>query len=100
MTWPLINTLDLHDVTVGFSTGGGEVALHRPPWHGRVKKAVLISSVPPFMLKTADNPNGLPIEVFDGIRKAQMDNRAQLYLDIPSGRSTASTVRARRSRRA
>ena len=37
------------------------------------------------MLKTADNPNGLPIEVFDGIRKAQMDNRAQLYRDIPSG---------------
>jgi len=83
----VINTLDLHDVTlVGFSTGGGEVA-HYIGRHGtgRVKKAVLISSVPPFMLKTADNPNGLPIEVFDGIRKAQMDNRAQLYKDIPSG---------------
>ena len=84
-TW--INTLDLHDVTlVGFSTGGGEVARYiGRHGTGRVKKAVLISSVPPFMLKTADNPNGLPIEVFDGIRKAQMDNRAQLYKDIPSG---------------
>lgn len=83
----VINTLDLHDVTlVGFSTGGGEVARYvGRHGTGRVKKAVLISSVPPFMLKTADNPNGLPIEVFDGIRKAQMDNRAQLYRDIPSG---------------
>jgi len=83
----VINTLDLHDVTlVGFSTGGGEVARYiGRHGTGRVKKAVLISSVPPFMLKTADNPNGLPIEVFDGIRKAQMDNRAQLYKDIPSG---------------
>jgi len=83
----VINTLDLHDVTlVGFSTGGGEVARYiGRHGTGRVKKAVLISSVPPFMLKTADNANGLPIEVFDGIRKAQMDNRAQLYKDIPSG---------------
>jgi non-heme chloroperoxidase len=83
----VINTLGLHDVTlVGFSTGGGEVARYiGRHGTGRVKKAVLISSVPPFMLKTADNPNGLPIEVFDGIRKAQMDNRAQLYKDIPSG---------------
>ncbi|MEC4337261.1 alpha/beta fold hydrolase [Stenotrophomonas pavanii] len=83
----VINTLDLHDVTlVGFSTGGGEVARYiGRHGTGRVKKAVLISSVPPFMLKTADNPNGLPIEVFDGIRKAQMENRAQLYKDIPSG---------------
>ena len=83
----VINTLDLHDVTlVGFSTGGGEVARYiGRHGTGRVKKAVLISSVPPFMLKTADNPNGLPIEVFDGIRKAQMENRAQLYRDIPSG---------------
>ncbi|WP_163281937.1 alpha/beta fold hydrolase, partial [Enterobacter cloacae] len=80
----VINTLALHDVTlVGFSTGGGEVARYiGRHGTGRVKKAVLISSVPPFMLKTADNPNGLPIEVFDGIRKAQMDNRAQLYRDI------------------
>jgi len=83
----VINTLDLHHVTlVGFSTGGGEVARYiGRHGTGRVKKAVLISSVPPLMLKTADNPNGLPIEVFDGIRKAQMDNRAQLYKDIPAG---------------
>ncbi|KAG0939245.1 hypothetical protein G6F31_015328 [Rhizopus arrhizus] len=82
-----LRLLDLHDVTlVGFSTGGGEVARYiGRHGTGRVKKAVLISSVPPFMLKTADNPNGLPIEVFDGIRKAQMENRAQLYKDIPSG---------------
>ena len=55
--------------------------------HGtrRVKKAVLISAVPPLMLKTADNPGGLPIEVFDGLRKGSLDNRAQLYKDIASG---------------
>ena len=83
----VINTLDLKDVTlVGFSTGGGEVARYiGRHGTGRVKKAVLISSVPPFMLKTADNPGGVPIEVFDGIRKAQRENRSQLYKDIPSG---------------
>src|SRR6185437_5968311 len=72
----VINTLDLKDVTlVGFSTGGGEVARYiGRHGTGRVKKAVLISSVPPFMLKTADNPGGVPIEVFDGIRKAQLEN--------------------------
>ena len=74
----VINTLDLRDVTlVGFSTGGGEVARYIGR-HGtrRVKKAVLISAVPPLMLKTADNPGGLPIEVFDGLRKGSLDNRA------------------------
>ena len=74
----VINTLDLKDVTlVGFSTGGGEVARYIGR-HGtrRVKKAVLISAVPPLMLKTADNPGGLPIEVFDGLRKGSLDNRA------------------------
>ena len=73
----VINTLDLKDVTVvGFSTGGGEVARYIGR-HGtsRVKKAVLISAVPPLMLKTADNPGGLPIEVFDGIRKGQLSIR-------------------------
>ena len=83
----MINTLDLKDVTlVGFSTGGGEVARYIGR-HGtrRVKKAVLISAVPPLMLKTADNPGGLPIEVFDGLRKGSLDNRAQLYKDIASG---------------
>ncbi len=83
----VINTLDLKDVTlVGFSTGGGEVARYIGR-HGtqRVKKAVLVSAVPPLMLKTADNPNGLPIEVFDGIRAAQLANRSQLYKDLASG---------------
>jgi len=83
----VINTLDLKDVTlVGFSTGGGEVARYiGRHGTGRVKKAVLISSVPPFMLKTTDNPGGVPIEVFDGLRKAQLENRSQLFRDIPSG---------------
>lgn len=83
----VIKALDLKDVTlVGFSTGGGEVARYIGR-HGtsRVKKAVLVSSVPPMMLKTADNPGGLPIEVFDGIRKGSQENRSQLYLDIASG---------------
>lgn len=83
----VINTLDLKDVTlVGFSTGGGEVARYIGR-HGtkRVNKAVLVSAVPPMMLKTADNPNGLPLEVFDGIRKGQLDNRSQLYRDLASG---------------
>ena len=83
----VINTLDLKDATlVGFSTGGGEVARYiGRHGTGRVKKAVLISAVPPLMLKTADNPGGLPVEVFDGIRKGSLDNRPQLYLDIASG---------------
>ena len=83
----VIEALDLKDVTlVGFSTGGGEVARYIGR-HGteRVKKAVLVSAVPPMMLKTADNPGGLPLEVFDGIRKASLEDRAQLYLDLASG---------------
>jgi non-heme chloroperoxidase len=83
----LIKTLKLKDVTlVGFSTGGGEVSRYIGR-HGtkRVKKAVLVSAVPPIMLKTADNPNGLSLEVFDGLRKASNQNRSQLYLDIASG---------------
>jgi non-heme chloroperoxidase len=83
----VIDTLDLKDVTlVGFSTGGGEVARYIGR-HGtdRVKKAVLVSAVPPLMLKTDTNPGGLPIEVFDGLRKASLENRSQLYLDVASG---------------
>ncbi|MGE6192097.1 alpha/beta fold hydrolase [Stutzerimonas stutzeri] len=83
----VIEALDLKDVTlVGFSTGGGEVARYIGR-HGteRVKKAVLVSAVPPMMLKTADNPGGLPLEVFDGIRNASLEDRAQLYLDLASG---------------
>jgi len=81
--------LDLRNaVHVGHSTGGGEVAhyvaRHGQP-QGRVAKAVLIGAVPPLMLKTEANPGGLPIEVFDGLRAALAANRAQFYLDLPSG---------------
>lgn len=83
----LITALDLTDVTlVGFSTGGGEVARYVGR-HGtsRVKKIVLVSAVPPFMLKTADNPDGVPIEVFDGIRAGSRQDRSQLYRDLADG---------------
>lgn len=83
----LIETLDLHDVALfGFSTGGGEVARYIGR-HGtsRVAKAGLISAVPPLMLKTPANPDGLPIEVFDGLRAASIADRSQLYLDLASG---------------
>jgi non-heme chloroperoxidase len=78
--------LDLKNaIHVGHSTGGGEVA-HYLGRHGesRVAKAALISAVPPIMVKTPANPGGLPIEVFDGLRKALADNRAQFYLDFAS----------------
>ena len=83
----LIEKLDLHEVIlVGFSTGGGEVARYIGR-HGtsRVSKAALVSAVPPLMLKTAANPNGLPIEVFDEIRASEKANRAQLYKDLATG---------------
>jgi non-heme chloroperoxidase len=79
--------LDIHDaVHVGHSTGGGEVA-HYLAQHGesRAAKAVLISSVPPLMVKTDSNPGGLPKEVFDGLQEQTATNRAQFYLDLPSG---------------
>ena len=79
--------LDLKNaIHVGHSTGGGEVT-HYLGRHGesRVAKAVLISAVPPIMVKTPGNPGGLPIEVFDGLRKTLADNRAQFYLDFASG---------------
>ena len=83
----VIEALSLEDITaVGFSTGGGEVARYiGRHGTGKVKKAALISAVPPLMLKTADNPDGVPLEVFDGIRKASLENRSQLYIDIASG---------------
>ena len=80
----VIEELDLHDVTlVGHSTGGGEVARYIGR-HGtsRVAKAVLIAAVPPQLLKTANNPEGLPIELFDGLRKALFNDRAQFYKDF------------------
>ncbi len=80
----LIAHLDLQNaVMVGHSTGGGEVTRYLGRHGtGRVVKAVLLGAVPPLMLKTAANPGGLPIEVFDGIRKATFDNRAQFFKDL------------------
>jgi non-heme chloroperoxidase len=83
----LIETLDLNGVTlIGFSTGGGEVARYIGR-HGtaRVAKAALISAVPPLMLKTAHNPDGLPIEVFDGLRAGSLADRSQLYKALANG---------------
>lgn len=81
--------LDLKNaIHIGHSTGGGEVARYVAKYgqpQGRVAKAVLISSVPPLMLKTASNPGGTPIEVFDGFRSSLAANRAQFYLDVASG---------------
>lgn len=83
----LAAALDLRDaVHVGHSTGGGEVARYvARHGKGRVAKAVLIGAVPPIMLKTDKNPGGLPVEVFDGFRAALAANRAQFFLDVPSG---------------
>jgi len=78
--------LDLKNaIHVGHSTGGGEVA-HYLGRHGasRVAAAVLISAVPPIMVKMPANPGGLPIEVFDGLRMSLAENRAQFYLDFAS----------------
>jgi non-heme chloroperoxidase len=83
----LFEHLDLKDVMlVGHSTGGGEVARFIGR-HGtsRVSKAVLISSVPPQMLKTESNPKGLPISVFDSFREAMLKDRAQFFIDVPTG---------------
>jgi non-heme chloroperoxidase len=81
--------LDLRNtIHVGHSTGGGEVARyvarHGQP-QGRVAKAVLIGAVPPIMVKSDKNPGGLPLEVFDGFRKALVENRAQFFRDVPAG---------------
>ncbi len=83
----LTDKLDLKNaVHVGHSTGGGEVAHYvARAKAGRVSKAVLIGAVPPIMLKSDTNPNGTPMEVFDGLRAALVANRAQFYLDLPTG---------------
>ncbi|HUD29214.1 MAG TPA: alpha/beta hydrolase [Novosphingobium sp.] len=83
----LAEHLDLDGaIHVGHSTGGGEVARYvaraRP---GRVSKAVLIGAVPPVMVRSAGNPGGLPIEVFDHFRGELLANRAQFFLDVPAG---------------
>lgn len=83
----LVKTLDLKNcVHIGHSTGGGEVARYIGR-HGtsRVAKAVLIGAVPPIMLKTAANPGGLPLEFFDGFRKAFLADRVGLYREVATG---------------
>jgi len=80
----LIETLDLNDITmVGHSTGGGEVARYIGR-HGtkRVARAVLVAAVPPIMLKSASNPEGLPIELFDNLRNSLAKDRSQTYRDF------------------
>lgn len=81
--------LDLRNaVHIGHSTGGGEVARYVAKFgqpQNRVAKAVLMSAIPPIMVKTPNNPDGTPISVFDGFRKALAENRAQFYLDVASG---------------
>jgi non-heme chloroperoxidase len=80
----VIETLDLRNITlVGHSTGGGEVVRYIGR-HGtkRVAKAVLIGAVPPLLLKTVENPEGLPLEVFDGLRASLAADRAQFYKDF------------------
>lgn len=85
----VVEHLDLkNSVHIGHSTGGGQVARYVAKFgepQGRVAKAVLVSAVPPLMLKTDANPGGLPIDAFDGLRKALADNRAQFFLDVPAG---------------
>ncbi|MBN9589096.1 MAG: alpha/beta hydrolase [Alphaproteobacteria bacterium 64-11] len=83
----LTAALDLKDaIHVGHSTGGGEVARYVARYgKGRVAKAALVSAVPPVMVKKDSNPGGLPIAVFDGLREALTANRAQFFLDVPSG---------------
>jgi non-heme chloroperoxidase len=79
--------LDLRNaVHVGHSTGGGEATRYVARYgNGRVSKLVLIGAVPPLMLKTATNPLGLPLEIFDGLRKDLAANRSRFYLDLASG---------------
>ena len=85
----VVESLDLHNaVHVGHSTGGGQVARYVAKYgqpQGRVAKAVLVSAVPPLMVKTEDNPGGTPIGGFDGFPCALAANRAQFYLDVASG---------------
>ncbi|MDF2995791.1 MAG: alpha/beta hydrolase [Xanthobacteraceae bacterium] len=83
----LVKALDLKNaIHIGHSTGGGEVAHYVARAEaGRVAKAVLVGAVPPIMVKSEKNPGGLPIEVFDGFRAALVANRAQFFLDVPTG---------------
>ena len=85
----VVEHLDLKSsIHIGHSTGGGQVARYIAQYgqpQGRVAKGVLVSAVPPLMVKTDANPDGTPIEVFDGFRAALAANRAQFFLDVPAG---------------
>jgi non-heme chloroperoxidase len=83
----VMEALDLREaMLVGFSTGGGEVVRYvGRHGTGRVAKLVLVGAVPPLMLKTPNNPNGVPKDVFDGMRAASLADRAQLYKDLAAG---------------
>lgn len=83
----ITRALDLRDaIHIGHSTGGGEVARYAArAERRRVAKAVLIGAVPPVMVQSAANPGGILMEVFDGFRAALSKNRAQFYMDVPSG---------------
>jgi non-heme chloroperoxidase len=83
----LIETLDLHNLTlVGHSTGGGEIVRYVGRYGSdRVAKLVLVSAVPPLMLRTADNPDGLTVDTFDALRAGEAAARAQLYRDLADG---------------
>lgn len=83
----LVNALDLKDaIHVGHSTGGGEVAHYVARAEpGRVAKAVLIGAVPPIMVKSDTNPDGVPIELFDSFRAALVANRPEFYREVASG---------------
>jgi non-heme chloroperoxidase len=83
----VMEALDVRNaVHIGHSTGGGEVARYvARHGKGRVAKAVLVGAVPPIMVKSPANPDGTPLEVFDGFRQALAANRAQFFRDVPAG---------------
>jgi len=83
----IVEALGLRDaIHVGHSTGGGEVTRYAArAGRGRVAKAVLIAAIPPVMVRSDTNPDGVPPDVFDGFRAALAANRAQFFLDVPSG---------------
>ncbi|KQW26423.1 chloroperoxidase [Rhizobium sp. Root274] len=83
----LAHALDLRRaIHIGHSTGGGEVTRYAArAMPGRVAKAILIAAIPPVMVRSGKNPDGIPMDVFDGLRSALKANRAQLYRDLPSG---------------
>ncbi|SFH45552.1 non-heme chloroperoxidase [Palleronia marisminoris] len=83
----IVKALDLQNaIHIGHSTGGGEVTRYvARAERGRVAKAILIAAIPPLMVQSDANPDGVPLEVFDAFRSAVAANRAQFFLDVPSG---------------